>query len=82
MNKKTVVLITIECYSSIKKNENLSFATIHMKLVNKLNEIRQRKTNTVGSLLYKESYLQTYREETGGCQRWESVGEMSERFLI
>ena len=39
---------TLEYYSTIKKNGILSFATMWMDLENiMLNEIRQRKTNTV-----------------------------------
>ena len=71
----------MEYYSAIKKNEVLPFETTWMDLEGiMLNEIRQRKTNTVLFYLYVESKKQNkwtnrqkqshkYREQTGGYQR-------------
>ena len=48
MDKEDVVYIhTMEYYSTIKKNEILPFETTWMDLDGMLNEISQRKTNTV-----------------------------------
>ena len=47
---------TMECYSAIKKNEILSFATTWMELEDiMVSEINQRKTNTECCHLYVES---------------------------
>jgi len=64
----------MEYYSAIKKNEILLFVTcIDLDSI-MINEISQRKTNTILSLLYLESKtkqkLSSQMQKTGGgCQR-------------